>query len=167
MNGDQSDCAGVASNNEADRRSLFMLIVAAIIGIGLGSLTAADWLGNDRLSGTVVARINDTDIPLHEYQRALAMFASEKRDPLNDHDRTLVLERMVEEELLVQHGVDSGLVRGDRGVRTVAIESILSGLIVDIEADATDATRDTRLREYLGQLHDVASIRWMDGAPGR
>ena len=154
-------------SNEADRRSLSMLLLAAIIGIGLGSLTAAGWLGSDNLPGTVVARVNDTDVQLGEYNRALRLFASEKRDPIRDHDRNLVLERMVEEELLVQHGVASGLVRGDRGVRTAAIESILTGLLVEIEADATDTTHDIELREYLGQLREVATIRWLDGDLGR
>lgn len=190
MNSDQSNSVSVVSTNQADRRSLFILILAANIGIGLGCFTAADWFGNDHLPGTAVARVNDTDIQLLEYRRALRLFASEKRDPLRDHDRTLVLERMIEEELLVQHGVASGLVRGDRGVRTAAIQSILTGLLVEIEADAkesvskndttetikatpadgiadaSDTTHDTELREYLGQLREVATIRWMDGGPG-
>lgn len=191
MNSDQSDSGSVASSNKADSRSLFILILAAIIGMGLGCLTAADWFGNDHLPSTAVARVNDTDIQLLEYRRALRLFASEKRDPLRDHDRRLVLERMVEEELLVQHGVASGLVRSDRGVRTAVIQSMLTGLLVDVEAGArevvsknsatgminattagetagaTDTTPDTELHDYLGQLREVATIRWMDGEPGR
>lgn len=138
MNSDQSDSRIAMSSNEADRRSLSILLLAAIIGIGLGTLTAADWFSSDNLPDTVVARVNDTDVQLAEYQRALRLFASERRDPITDHDRALVLERMIEEELLLQHGVTSGLVRGDRAVRTAAIQSILTGLLVEIEANARE-----------------------------
>lgn len=176
----------VAASAAADRRSLHCLALAAIIGIGLGCLTVAGWVGVDQLPGTVIARVSDTDIRLVDYQRALRLFASEKRDPITDHDRSLVLERMVEEELLIQHGVAAGLVRGDRRVRTTVIQSILTGLMVELDAEAKEAVgnndspetgnagatadataHNTLLREYLGQLRDAASIRWVDGGSAR
>ena len=163
MNSHQSDSTSVAPGNEVDRRALLILLLAAIIGIGFGSLTAADWFGNYTLPDTVVARVNDTDIQLGEYHRALRMLSSERRDPLTEQDRTLVLERMIEEELLLQHGLASGLVHSDRDVRTAVTQSILTGLLVDVEADATTTTE---LREYLGQLREVATLRWMVGGPG-
>ncbi len=180
MNSDGRVSGNITSSNEADRRSLRVLLLAGIIGIGLGSLTAADWLGGDNLPHTVVARVNDADIQRVEYDRALRLFASEKRDPLGDHDRALLLRRMVEEELLVQHGVASGLVRSNRGVRTTVIQSIVAGLLVEVEADAgtiepaparaiadtRESNHDTELREYLEQLRAVATLRWMDGSSG-
>ena len=147
-----------------------MLLLAVIIGIGLGFLTAAGRLGSDNLPATVVARVNGTDIQLGEYNRALRLFASEKRDPINNHDRKLVLERMVEEELLVQYGVATGLVRNDRGVRTAVLQTMLTGLMVEVDAreiasenpttGMIKTTHDTQLREYLEQLREVATLRW-------
>ena len=187
MNNDHNNAPFATTSNEADRRSLSMLLLATMIGIVLGSLTAADWFGSDNLPATVAARVNDTDIQLLEYHRALRLFASEKRDPIGDHDRRLVLERMVQEELLVQHGVVSGLVRSDRGVRTAVVQTMLTGLLVEVEADAGEVAsknsapgmikpttsgqmaaaketrHDTELREYLGQLREVATLRWTVG----
>jgi len=191
VNRTTKNAESVAPTAVPDRTSLYWLALGAIVGIGLGCFTVAGWIGADRLPDTVIARVNDTDIRLLEYQRALRMFASEKRDPVTDHDRAMVLERMVEEELLVQHGVASGLVRGDRGVRTTVIQSVLTGLMVELEAEvkdvagekkstepvvarsageiagAADTTHDALLREYLGQLRDAASIRWVEGGSGR
>ncbi len=191
MNSTTKNAESVAPTAVADRSSLHWLVLGAIVGIGFGCFTVAGWIGADRLPDTVVARVNDTDIRLLDYQRALRMFASEKRDPVTDHDRAMVLERMVEEELLVQHGVASGLVRGDRGVRTTVIQSVLTGLMVELEAEvkdvagtnnnagtvvtksaaeiavAADAPRDALLREYLGELLEAATIRWVDGGSGR
>ena len=176
---------------EADRRSLRRLALGAILGIGFGWLTAAGWIGTDKLPNTVIARVNDTNIRLVEYQRALRLYASEKREPVTDYDRELLLERMIEEELLLQHGAASALARGDRGVRTTVMRSILAGLMVELEAeaegvaeksdnsktgtaisvgevaDATDTARDNLLRDYLDQLRDAASIEWVNVGPAQ
>ncbi len=168
----------------ADRLSLGCLLLGAIIGIGLGGLTAAGWIDTDPLPHSLIARVNDTEIPLREYERALRLFASEKREPINAHDRALILERMIEEELLVQAAVASGLVRGDRGVRTTILRTLLAGLMIELEAEApangpgdlenlatmdadqkldtSAASRDALLRDYLGRLRDSAEIRWVD-----
>ena len=187
MNSAAKNAESIAPTTVADRSSVRWLALGALVGIGLGFLTVAGWIGTDRLPDTVAAQVNDTDIRRLDYQRALRMFASEKRDPVNDHDRALELERMVEEELLVQHGIASGLARGDRGVRTKVIQSILTGLMVELEAevneaegrtysaetiaaeiaDAADPPRDALLREYLEQLREAATIRWVDGGSER
>ncbi len=181
------DTASVARAAAGDRNSLRSLALGAIVGLGLGGLSVAGWIGTDPLPGNVVARVNGAEIRLAEYQRALALFGSEKRDPVTHHDRALILERMVEEELLVQHGVASGLVRGDPGVRTTVLRAMLTGVMVELEAEASEfagagsdldadgaalakekdeanvATRDTLLREYLDHLRDAATIRWAGG----
>lgn len=191
VNSTAKNAESVAPTAVAGRNSLHWLALGAIVGIGLGCLTAAGWIGADPLPNTVIARVNDTDIRLLDYQRAVRMFASEKRDPVTDHDRAMVLERMVEEELLVQHAISSGLVRGDRGVRTTVLQSMLTGLMVELEAEvkelagnnnsaetivtgsateiahAADAPQDALLREYLGELRETATIRWVDGGSER
>lgn len=167
-------------------------MLGACAGILLGCLGAVGWGGINHLPDTVVARVNGTDIQMVEYQRALKLFGSEKREPIADKDRSLVLERMIEEELLLQHGMSSGLVRRDRDVRMAALQSILTGLMVEFEADAkgfqdgsdspnkaqhTSATerelsagksRDALLGAYLGQLREASTIiRWVTAGAQR
>ena len=166
MNSVQSGACNTTDSVAADRRAIAALLLAAVIGIGLGSLTAAGWIGGDSLPGTVVARVNDTDIRLGEYNRALSLFASEKRDPIKNQDRMLVLERMVEEELLIQHGLHSGLIRSDQSVRAAIVQSMLAGMLVETEAGAGKVSDDTQLREYLGQLREASNVRWMTGGAG-
>ena len=114
---------------------------------------------------SVVARVNGTPLESAEYQRALHLFASEKRSAINGSDRSLILERMIEEELLVQYGVKVGLVRTSAAVRSEVLQSVMAGLTVEFEARGDDGRdpgrdRDDRLAEYLGQLRDAATIRW-------
>jgi hypothetical protein len=175
----------------ADRRALALLIVGACTGVVLGCLSVAGWFGNDRLPGSVVASVNGTDIQMVEYQRALRLLGSEKREPINDSDRALVLERMIEEELLLQHGLISGLVRRNSSVREKVLKSILTALMAELEArdqplpDAshtrevvrntrsTEAQKppkesyDTRLAEYLGQLEALSTIRRVEAQSRR
>ncbi len=157
----------------ADGRSLKMLAAGSMIAIMLGSLAALGWGSANSLSPLVAARVNDTDIRQVEYQRALKLFASEKRDPLTDADRSLVLERLIEEELLIQHGVSTGLVREDRGVRAAVLQSMLTGLMAELEAksgakeegakEAADGFKGAALKNYLAQMREAANIRWAAG----
>ena len=160
---------------QAERRSLLLAAFGASVGIGLGFLNAMNWIEFETLPGTVVARVNNVDIHRTEYEKALTLYVSEKRYPLTDKDRTLVLERLIEEELLTQHGLSMGFVRSDRALRMKVIQSLIKGVTVEYEARAqgigssedmsnantlSGSLQDAALREYVEQLRDAASIRW-------
>ena len=84
--------------NSAAHHSLRILVLGALLGTVLGTLDATDWLTpNQKLSESSIAAVNSTQIRLLEYQRALNMLASEKRDPITDQDRNLVLQRLIDE----------------------------------------------------------------------
>ncbi len=163
-------------SRKAERCSLWLAAVGAGVGIGLGFLSAMQWTGFEALPDTVAARVNNVDIYRTEYEKALTLYVSEKRDSLTDRDRSLVLERLIEEELLAQQGLSMGLVRTDRALRMKVIQSLIKVVTVEYEARAQGAessanlNKDTRaretpqetaLRKYVGQLRDAASIRWM------
>ena len=111
------------------------------------------------LSPPAVASVNHQQIRLAEYQRALGMFASDKRELLTEDDRSLVLQRLIDEELLIQHGITSGLIRTDMAVRSAALESVLAGLMIEIEASSGDGAEQA-LTDYLAHLRATANIEW-------
>jgi len=111
------------------------------------------------LSPTAVASVNHQQIRLAEYRRALGLFASDKREPLTEDDRSLVLQRLIDEELLIQHGITSGLIRTDMAVRSAALESVLAGLMIEIEASSGDGAEQA-LTDYLAHLRATANIEW-------
>ncbi len=149
--------------------SLKLLLCGACVGLLLGGLAAVSKLGGDPLSDSIVAEVNGVPLPADEYQRALSLFGSEKRGPVSDRDRALVLERMIEEELLLQHGVASGVMRWHNKAREEALKSILAGLVIELEAgDSAEAglasrgpVHDVLLAEYLGRLRAISTIRWL------
>ena len=130
------------------------------MGILLGVLSAvSDQRNEPYLSPTAVASVNHQQIRLAEYRRALGLFASDKREPLTEDDRSLVLQRLIDEELLIQHGITSGLIRTDMAVRSAALESVLAGLMIEIEASSGDGAEQA-LTDYLAHLRATANIEW-------
>ena len=130
------------------------------MGILLGVLSAvSDQRNEPYLSPTAVASVNHQQIRLAEYRRALGLFASDKRELLTEDDRSLVLQRLIDEELLIQHGITSGLIRTDMAVRSAALESVLAGLMIEIEASSGDSA-EKALTDYLAHLRATANIEW-------
>lgn len=151
-------------NSAGNQTSLRILALGALLGIGialavvLGNVSANSWTNsNQPLSSSVIAKVNSTDVRLLEYQRALKMLADDRRDAITDLDRELVLQRLIDEELLIQQGINAGLVRTDMAVRTLVLQSILAGIMTEIEA--SDG-QEQALEDYLTRLKATADIQW-------
>lgn len=150
------------------RRPLVLLSLGALLGVLLAVLTLTGGPGQLAMPDSVVVSVNGTELKVAEYQRAIRLFASEKRSAVSRDDRLLILERMIEEELLFQHGVNRGLVRRSQTVRSKVLQSVMSSLSTELEARATDPNEpygqrqvgDNRLAEYLGQLREAATVQW-------
>ena len=139
------------------------------LGASVGALCAILVLLGDSagrgVDATAVAAVNGRRLDLDEYQRAVRLFASEKRSAVTTDDRELILERMIEEELLLQYGVAVGLVRDDPAVRGEVLRSVMTSLTAEQQARGCDEVnrgpvRYDPLAEYLGQLRSGATIRW-------
>ena len=150
----------MSNSTRSHRAALKLLLAGASVGILLGVLSAvSDQRNEPYLSPTAVASVNHQQIRLAEYRRALGLFASDKREPLTEDDRSLVLQRLIDEELLIQHGITSGLIRTDMAVRSAALESVLAGLMIEIEASSGDGAEQA-LTDYLAHLRATANIQW-------
>jgi hypothetical protein len=139
------------------------------LGASVGALCAILVLLGDSagrgVDASAVASVNGSRLDLGEYQRAVRLFASEKRSAVTMDDRSLILERMIEEELLLQYGVAAGLVRDHPAVRAEALRSVMTSLTAEQQARGDDEVdrgpaRYDPLAEYLGQLRSGAAIRW-------
>ena len=151
-------------NSAGNQTSLRILTLGALLGISialavvLGNVSANSWTNsNQPLSASVIAKVNSTEVRLLEYQRALKMLADDRRDAITDLDRELVLKRLIDEELLIQQGINAGLVRTDMAVRTLVLQSILAGIMTEIEA--SDG-QEQALEDYLTRLKATADIQW-------
>jgi hypothetical protein len=88
----------------------------------------------------VVATVDGVPIRAAEYRRVLADVASDRRDGhVDDELRRHVLDRLIEQELLVQRGLGLGLARTDRRVRGELVAAVIGVVLADAESEPGDA----------------------------
>ncbi len=124
-----------------DIRWLIAGALAGLLAAGYGILRQAD--SGDVLPANAVARVNDQIISRDRYERALARLAT--YDTADDK-QDLLLQRLVDDELLVQRALELGMVRSDTAVRNAMVDSLIASITA--EADAASPT-DEELERYL------------------
>jgi hypothetical protein len=134
----------VSMNPMAHSRNQTLLLVA---GAGLGIVLAACGLLSSRpgsaraMRGDAVASVNRQPIGLAEYRRALAGLANDRRDGLTAADRRRVLERLIDEELLIQRGLELGLAHSDRRIRSDLTSAVIAVALAE-RRDAVPSQSD-------------------------
>lgn len=114
------------------KRPRLLLGIGAALGL---ALAAFDLIGARRDAARVpdgaVAVVEGVPIPTVDYERALAALAADRRTPPDADDRQRVLDRLVDEELLVQKGLELGLPRRDRRVRADIVASVVESVVAE------------------------------------
>jgi hypothetical protein len=110
------------ADNAPGRRVATTLLV---IGAAAGCVLAATGLlrHDPRLPDTAVAKINDVTISREQLQQYVTLVNANSR---TEKDANYILQRMIDEELLVQRGVELGLVKLDSTVRNAIVQSVTS-----------------------------------------
>jgi hypothetical protein len=137
-------------STEADRRARWLLGIAGVAGIVAGVLASlrGPALPPARLPESAIVSVDGTPILREEWERAVSLLAGDRREPPKASDRARVLERLIDEELLVHHALAEGLVEHDRSVR----DALLRAMIESIGADATSrAAEKPELRAFFEQ----------------
>ena len=112
---------------------------------------------------TVVAWVNGTAIGKIQYIQALELLSLERRSPINDQDRSLILNRLIEEELLVQKAIQDGALRNDLDVRQRTLQTMLDSIQSESIARYGDDGESSysAVADYIEQLRDDAVITWI------
>lgn len=112
-------------NSGEDNLSRRILMAGALAGL-LIALIASTQIERASLEQTgAIARINDAHIDRTEYATALQALLADKTKSPTSKDRRLVLDRLIEEELLVQRGIEIGLLDGDAAVRKAVARAVI------------------------------------------
>ena len=139
-----------AAPGAPDLRWLIAGAMAGLLAAGYGILRQAD--SGSALPANAVARVNDQIISRDSYDRALARLAVYGAA---DHEKALLLQRLVDDELLVQRGLELGMARSDTEVRNAIVDSLIASITA--EADAASPT-DEELELYLAEHADRFSF---------
>jgi parvulin-like peptidyl-prolyl isomerase len=125
----------------SERRAIALLAFGATVGLVAAAIgLLAQTRDADALPEGAVAAVNGAAVRRADYERAVAALASDRRDELDDADKRHVLDRLVDEELLVQRALELGLARSDRRVRGDLVAAVIEAVTADAgQREAGDA----------------------------
>ena len=80
-----------------------------------------------------VAKIDDKYISRSKFERYLSSITNSRRfDNAND-DSELVLEKMIDEELLIQRAIDIGMLDNNSQIRSIIIQNMIKSIMSELE----------------------------------
>lgn len=124
-------------------RSRGLLVLGATVGIvcAAGSLLMPKSSDPSALGRGAVASVNSEPIRSEEYERAIAALAADRRGEIGQEERRRVLDRLIEEELLIQRAIELGFTRRDRRVRSDLVSTMIQVIV------SKSATQEPTLAE--------------------
>ncbi len=115
----------------SERRARVALALGAAAGLAL-AVTQLLVVEGEGLPADLVATVNGVPIRRQTWERTLAGLVSDRRNPMTDEERARALDRLIEEELLVQRGLELGLARLDRRVRSDLVHAMIESVLADV-----------------------------------
>lgn len=142
-------------------------------GIATGALAAALGLRAPDLRALpddAAARVGTRTISRDDFLRAVAAVESDRRAPLDDAERRRVLDRLVDEELLVQRALAQGLAESDARVRSTLVSEVMLSTGLAARPAFDEAALRAHYAEHPDRFSPAARLqlrarRIVDGAP--
>ena len=111
-----------------------LLVLGVFIGISLALFSSIRDTNFDD-SRDWAARVGGAEISKEKYLLQLDGLNSDKRVPLNKEDKAFVLERMIEEELLIQRAKDLGMFSTNTMIRGTVVQQMINMIISESSFD--------------------------------
>src|SRR5712692_2107847 len=110
-----------------------VLGTGAAVGILLAAVGALVPTASD-FSGSVVARVNGRAITSQDLDFALDRLAGDSHSAVTHEERLAALQRLIDQELLIQRGVEIGLLDSDLTVRKAIAGAMIDATVADVLA---------------------------------
>lgn len=122
-----------------------LFLAAGAMGLGLAAFGAIGAPRFDALGLGAAATVDGRAIPREAVARAVEALSNDKRNAVTPADEAAALERLIEEELLIQRGIELGLAETDLAARKAIVQSVLQLAIAE---RAGTAPTDAELRRF-------------------
>jgi len=126
----------IMKTDQAHPQSLGWLVLGLALGLlfVLISVLTPSW--NTTNNVEVVAIVNGTPITREKFLSYLQALSEDKKDPIRSGDSEYILQRIIEEQLLVQRGVEVGMLESDKRSRAALVNAMISMTTTAAEAKA-------------------------------
>lgn len=118
----------MAESKDSDgrsRRASRLLGLGAALGLAAALWSALGEPGVGNADRDAIATVDGVAISRADYEMAIGSLLADKRSPLTPADRRRALDRLVDEELLVQRGLALGLGTSDLAVRKALVDAMV------------------------------------------
>ena len=107
-----------------------LLLISMFLGTVIAIISIIE-TNNDytNLPDDVIATVNDVIIEREKLDTVINLIGGDKRDGYTDKDQILALERIIEEELLVQYAYKNGFLSADDNIRKTIIRSVIETIV--------------------------------------
>ena len=127
-----------------DKALNILLVLGVFVGISLAIFSSIQDT-NFEVDKNWVARVGDIEISREKYLLQLEGLNLDKRAPLKEEDRAFVLERMIEEELLIQRAKDLGMFSTNTMIRGAIVQQMINMIISE---NSLDIVPTSQLKEF-------------------
>ncbi|VAV87213.1 hypothetical protein MNBD_ALPHA06-2137 [hydrothermal vent metagenome] len=116
---------------QAENWRRVVLLLGVVAGLGLAAVNALGGGGASKqpLAAGAIARVNTVSILNADLIRALQAVSQGRHSPLSQADETEILNRLIEEELLVQRALALGLAQEDPALRSALVSAMTSDIL--------------------------------------
>lgn len=126
--------------DEAGRRSSRAALLL-LAGASLGAVLAASAMFESialPANESNLAEVNGWEITHADFQRAVEALQRDKSQPLTAEQRSDLLDRLIEEKLLLQRGLEMGLAETEPNVRKSIVTAMIQTITADVSAIEPD-----------------------------
>ena len=125
-----------------------LFLIAGAGGLAAAALGAIGAPRVDALGIGAAATVDGRPISREAADRAVQALSNDKRNPVTVADETAALERLIEEELLVQRGISLGLAETDLAARKAIVQSVLQLALAE---RAGETPSEGELKDFYAQ----------------
>lgn len=137
----------------AERRAQRLLLLGVVVGVALAAVgLVRSGRPSAHLPDGAVALVNGEVVSTEAFAQVEAGVVGERRGmPLDEAQRQRLLDRFVDEELLLQRGIELGLARHEPTARRAIVSAVVATVTSDVEASEPD---DETLRRFYAETSD-------------
>ena len=143
---------------DKEKRYTIILSVGLIIGALLAGLSI---IQESNISNfKYAAKIEDTSISMEKYLVQLEGLAKDKKSPITQKDKEYVLERMIEEELLIKRALDLGMLENNPIARGTIVQQMIKTIIAEnMRYEVSDKELNEFFKENIGFFTKSSRLR--------
>ena len=148
------------------RKRVALLALGACAGLIMAAAGLVErWSRSpDELPVGAIARVGEQIITQERFLQVLNDLAADQRAPLSAEDRQFVIDRLIDEELLIQRGMELGLAETSPQIRKALAAAVIGQLTAEAEASLPSEEALHRLYESDPEFFTSTArfrLRWL------